>query len=110
MVIGGSYGGPGMTDSDKDYYHRWRHTDTGSHGFWDSESPAGAWEQFFHTEKWVVDKPENRTYQPKLSPKWISKDGKQMILIWSDAMKNDKGKSHTINYLWNQMGITIDLK
>ncbi len=33
-----------------------------------------------------------------------------MTLIWSDAMKNDKGKSHTVNYLWNQIQITIDLK
>ena len=110
MVNGGTYGGHGMTDSDKDYYHPWMHTETGSLGFWYSENPYGPWKQFFYTEKWVVDKPANRTYQPKLSPKWISDDGKQMTLIWSDAMKNDKGKSHTVNYLWNQMQITIDLK
>ncbi len=34
MVNGGTYGGHGMTDSDKDYYHRWMHTETGSLGFW----------------------------------------------------------------------------
>ena len=110
MVNGGTYGGHGMTDSDKDYYHPWMHTETGSLGFWYSENPYGPWTQFFYTEKWTVDDPANRTYQPKLSPKWISADGKQMTLIWSDAMKNDKGKSHTVNYLWNQMQITIDLK
>jgi len=54
-----------------------------------------------------VDSPENRTYQPKLSPKWMSADGRRMVLIWSDAMKNAAGQSHTVNYLWNQMAITI---
>jgi len=48
-----------------------------------------------------------RTYQPKLSPKWISDDGIEMTLIWSDAMKNEEGKSHTVNYLWNQMKISL---
>ena len=110
MVNGGTYAGHGMTDSDKDYYDPWMHTETGSLGFWYSKNPYGPWTQFFYTDKWIVDTPANRTYQPKLSPKWISEDGKQMTLIWSDAMKNDKGKSHTINYLWNQMQITIDLK
>jgi len=110
MVNGGTYGGRGMTDSDEDYYHAWMHTETGSLGFWYSENPYGPWKQFFYTDKWIVDNPANRTYQPKLSPKWISEDGKQMTLIWSDAMKNDKGQSHTVNYLWNQMQITIDLK
>ena len=50
---------------------------------------------------------KNRTYQPKLSPKWISEDGRKMVLIWSDAMMNEEGRSHTINYLWNQMEITL---
>ena len=33
-----------------------------------------------------------------------------MILIWSDAMKNAEGKSHTVNYRWNQMPITLILR
>jgi len=45
-----------------------------------------------------------------ISPKWIGKDGTEMILIWSDAMKNEAGKSHTVNYRWNQMKITIQTK
>ena len=57
-----------------------------------------------------VDDPKNRTYQPKLSPKWISEDGKKMVLIWSDAMKNKEGCSHTVNYKWNHMEITIQTK
>lgn len=110
MVNGGTYGGFGLTDSDKDYYDTWMHTETGSLGFWYSEHPYGPWKQFFYTDYWTVDHERNRTYQPKLSPKWISDDGRKMVLIWSDAMKDMKGKSHSVNYLWNQMSVTIDLK
>lgn len=107
MVNGGTYGGRGMTDSDKDYYDAWMHTRTGSLGFWYSDKPYGPWHQFYYTDYWTVDDPGNLTYQPKLSSKWISKDGKEMVLIWSDAMKNNAGKSHTVNYKWNHMKITI---
>jgi hypothetical protein len=107
MVNGGTYAGHGMTASDKDYYDSWMHTRTGSLGFWYSKRPYGPWRQFFYTDYWTVDDPNNLTYQPKLSPKWISRDGTQMILIWSDAMKNKAGRSHTVNYTWNQMKITI---
>jgi len=30
-----------------------------------------------------------------------------MVLIWSDAMKNEQGHSHTVNYRWNQMKIRL---
>jgi hypothetical protein len=110
MVNGGTYAGRKMTSSDKDYYDRWMHTRTGSLGFWYSEHPYGPWHNFYYTDYWTVDDPENLTYQPKLSPKWISKDGKEMVLIWSDAMKDKKGRSHTVNYKWNQIRITIDTK
>ncbi len=107
MVNGGTYGGRGMTDSDPDYYDAWMHTETGSLGFWYAAKPWGPWRRFFYTDDWTVDDPRNRTYQPKLSPKWISADGRQMVLIWSDAMKNEAGRSHTVNYKWNHMKITI---
>lgn len=108
MVNGGSYGGHGMTDSGEDYYHSWMHTKTGSLGFWYAEKPYGPWKQFFYEEYWTVDDDKNRTYQPKLSPKWISEDGRKMVLIWSDAMKNEEGRSHLINYKWNQMNIELE--
>ncbi len=107
MVNGGTYGGHGMTDSDNDYYDSWMHTKTGSLGFWYAKNPYGPWRQFYYTDYWTVDNPKNRTYQPKLSPKWISADGREMVLIWSDAMRNEQGHSHTVNYRWNQMKITI---
>jgi hypothetical protein len=110
MVNGGTYAGRGMTDSDFDYYDRWMHEKTGSLGFWYSKNPYGPWYKFFYTDYWTADNPENLIYQPKLSPKWISNSGRDMVLIWSDAMKNEKGESHFKNYMWGQMTITLDLK
>ncbi len=110
MVNGGTVGGREMTNSDKDYYDWWMHSETGSLGLWYSEKPYGPWKQFFYTDQWIVDNEKNRTYQPKLSPKWISDDGQKMVLIWSDAMANEKGQSHAVNYLWNQMVIRIEVQ
>jgi hypothetical protein len=109
MVNGGTCAGHGMTDGDPDYFDAWMHSETGSLGFWYASRPWGPWQQFFYTDRWIVDDPANRTYQPKLSPKWISDDGRDMVLIWSDAMKDDEGRSHTVNYKWNQMRITLEL-
>jgi len=108
MVNGGTYAGHGLSSSDEDYYDRWMHTRTGSLGFWYAEKPWGPWRQIFYTDYWTADAPGNLTYQPTLSPKWISDDGRRMVLIWSDAMKDEAGKSHTVNYKWNQMDITIE--
>jgi hypothetical protein len=110
MVAGGTYAGRGMTPSDADYYDAWMHTRTGSLGFWWAEHPWGPWHEFYYTDYWTADDAANRTYQPKLSPRWISEDGREMVLIWSDAMKNKEGRSHTVNYRWNQMNITLRLK
>ncbi|MBT3604714.1 MAG: DUF4185 domain-containing protein [Candidatus Latescibacteria bacterium] len=109
MVNGGTYAGHGLTDSDEDYFHKWMHTKTGSLGFWYAENPCGPWHAFFYTDYWTVDDPTNLIYQPKLSPKWISEDGREMVLIWSDAMKNAEGKSHRTNYSWNQMKVTLKM-
>ncbi len=107
MVNGGTYAGTGMTQSKSDYYNSWVHVESGSLGFWYSKNPYGPWEKFYYTDHFIVDNKNNRTYQPKLSPKWISEDGKRMTLIWSDAGKNDKGKYYSENYTWNQMEIEI---
>ena len=107
MANGGTYAGHDLTDTDKDYFDAWMHTKTGSLGFWYSKNPYGPWKQFYYTDHWIVDDEKNRIYQPKLSPKWVSDDGRTMVLIWSDAMKNEQGRSHTVNYRWNQMEIVV---
>ena len=105
MVNGGTYAGQSLSLSD--FYSPWMHSKTGSLGFYYAEKPWGPWTEFSYDPYWTVDGTGNRTYQPKLSPKWISEDGTEMVLIWSDAMSNAAGKSHTVNYRWNQMKIKI---
>jgi len=106
MVNGGTYGGD-MSGSRDAYYNKWMHNKSGSLGLWYSENPYGPWNQFYYNDHWTADDSQNLTYQPKLSPKWISDDGRKMTLIWSDAMRNAEGFSHSINYKWNQMEIEI---
>ncbi len=96
MVTGGTYAGRGMTSSDKDCFDKWMHTRTGSPGFWYSVMSYGPWRQFHCTEYWTVDHPENLTYQPKLSPKWVNEDRRQRVLIWPDAMKDKLGINRDI--------------
>jgi hypothetical protein len=94
----------GITDPTRGFWDNWcRHCPyPASVGFWYAETPYGPWTQFSYTEYFYADRRENRTYGFKLNPKWISKDGKAMQLIWSDA-----GDDHTTNYKWNQMEIEI---
>ncbi|MFC2076138.1 hypothetical protein ACFLT7_03550 [candidate division KSB1 bacterium] len=105
MVTGGTYAGHKLDTSD--FYNSWMHTKTGSLGFYYAKKTWGPWREFYYEPYWIVDNPGNRTYQPKLSPKWISPDGKEMVLIWSDAMKNAEGRSHSVNYKWNHMKIQL---
>jgi len=87
----------------------WMHGRTGSLGFWWSRDPWGPWTRFHYTADWYADDPGNRCYQPKLSPKWIGPDGTDLVLIFSDAMSDERGKSHTVNYRWNQQRIRLVL-
>jgi|GEM_PF-5838288 len=88
MANGGTYAGRNFSLSNEDYYDRFMHHQTGSLGFWYSDTPYGPWTQFYYNDKWTVDDSRNLTYQPKLSPKWISDDG----------------------YTWNQMEIQIQTR
>lgn len=104
MYIMVSYG---ISDPGKKYWDGWcsQCSYPASLGFWYAENPWGPWTQFHYTEYFYADREENRTYGFKLSPKWISEDGKTMQLIWSDA-----GDKHSTNYKWNQMEIEIITK
>ncbi len=85
------------------------HYETGSLSFLWSTTPWGPWTAVYNREAWIADSHANRLYQPKLSPKWISKDGPDIVLIFSDAQKDALGRSHTVNYRWNQMRIRLML-
>ena len=94
----------GIRDPNRKYWDGWCNQCPlpGSIGFWYSEMPWGPWEQFYYEDLFYPDDTGNRTYGMKLSPKWISEDGKRMVLIWSDA-----GYDHSTYYRWNQMEIEI---
>lgn len=95
MVNGGTY---------TNNYNWYPISVSGSLGFWYSENPYGPWTEIYYNEHFYPDNPGNRIYQPKLSPKWISEDGEEMVLIWSDAQDG-----HTTNYRWNQMKINLQI-
>lgn len=97
-------------DTSKMYYNNWVHTKTGSLGLWYSENPYGPWKQFYYTDYWQPDNKNNRIYQPKLSPKWISEDGTKMTLIWSDEGDEVEGVEYGSFYTWNQMEITLEME
>lgn len=79
---------------------KYMHYESGGLMFLWAENPWGTWKQFYWEENWVADDPENRLYLPQLSPKWISKDGRSMYMVFSDA-----GRSYSLRYLWNMQKI-----
>jgi len=97
----------GVSDPGREYWGGWCWDCKypASIGFWYAENPWGPWEQFYYSDYFYPDDEDNRTYGFKLSPKWISEDGKKMVLIWSDA-----GNGHDTWYKWNQMEIEIKTK
>lgn len=78
------------------------HEQTGSLMLLWAQKPWGPWHQFYYDELWDGDDPNNRLYEPQLSPKWIYDNGRTMYLIYSDA------RDHwTTNYKWNMQKITL---
>jgi hypothetical protein len=53
-----------------------------------SEKPWGPWTKFHEDTAWVADDHENDMYQAALNPKWISSDGSEMYMMWSDRSNN----------------------
>ena len=106
MVNGGTY-------STKDYWDKGHdlHRKSGSLALYYAKKPWGPWTEFYQIDHWYPSGDLNeRTYQPKLSPKWISKDGTEMVLIWSDAAYSwGKEEDKPNYYKWNQMKIKLIL-
>ncbi|MEX0745259.1 MAG: DUF4185 domain-containing protein [Phycisphaeraceae bacterium] len=65
--------------------------------------PWGPWHACYYNDNWYSDDPGNRQYQPKLSPKWISDDGRELVLVYSDARDG-----WTTNYHWNQQRLILE--
>jgi hypothetical protein len=54
-------------------------------GFWTAPKPWGPWTQVHEDTAWTPGNDQNaRCYQPQISPKWISDDGKSFWMVWTD--------------------------
>jgi hypothetical protein len=54
-------------------------------GIWIAPQPWGPWTQIHEESAWLPEGDTTaRAYQPQISPKWISSDGKSFWLVWSD--------------------------
>lgn len=100
MAVAGTQA-PGTGGVLEDYMHY----KTGALSFLWAENPWGPWTEFYWNDDWHADDPENRLYLPQLSPKWISEDGKEMYMIFSDA-----GHDFGDNYRWNMQKIHLVLE
>ncbi|MAM89082.1 MAG: hypothetical protein CME36_17420 [unclassified Hahellaceae] len=78
---------------------------SGSLTFYSSDNPYGPWKEFKHIDHFTATSSTERTYQPKLDPKNMSSDGRQMNLIWSDHA----GPFATKYYTFNQMKINLSV-
>lgn len=99
MAVAGTQA-PGTGGVLEDYMHY----KTGALSFLWAENPWGPWTEFYWNDDWYADDPENRLYLPQLSPKWISEDGTEMYMIFSDA-----GRDFSERYLWNMQKIHLVL-
>ena len=69
-----------------------------------AKHPWGPWHLFHYDESWIGDHPDNRLYEPQLSPKWIRDKGRTMYLVYSDARDR-----HRTNYKWNMQEMTLHI-
>jgi len=114
----------GISDGDKPFFANWcqRCSRSSTVGMWHSKNPWGPWTRFYYQTDWQApgdppaewgfDGKASRTYQFKLSPKWIDDEGRTMYLIWSDAGGRwDEGHHGHSSYWyrWNQVKITLEL-
>jgi hypothetical protein len=54
-------------------------------GFWSAPTPWGPWTQIHEDTAWTPGGDEKaRCYQPQISPKWISEDGRSIWIVWTD--------------------------
>jgi hypothetical protein len=54
-------------------------------GFWTAPQPWGPWTQVHEETAWTPGgDPAARCYQPQISPRWISEDGKSFWMVWTD--------------------------
>jgi hypothetical protein len=74
-------------------------------GFYTAPQPWGPWTQVYEEEEWKPAGDTNaRAYQPQISPKWISEDGKSFWLVWTDFRKEGDSRPY---YAFNSQEVEI---
>lgn len=87
----------------------WMHDRTGSlHLLW-ADKPWGPWHLFHRDDDWIADSPENRLYQPKLVPLTKTDRPEDLMLVFSDAQSDADGRSHAVNYRWNEVRLHLEM-
>jgi len=77
-------------------------------GFWTAPQPWGPWKQVHEEQAWMPAKEASaRAYQPHISPKWISPDGRSFWLIWTDFQPATT--SHPSYYAFNLQKVEVTL-
>lgn len=61
-------------------------------------NPWGPWKKIHEDTAWVADDPKNDLYQAVLNPKWISADGREMYMMWSDRRDNYSRSYYTYTH------------
>ena len=77
-------------------------------GFWTAPQPWGPWKQVHEESPWFTESPNDhgaRGYQPQICPKWISEDGREFDLVWTDMRDGGlKGR-----YAFNTQKVRVTL-
>jgi len=85
-------------------------------GMYYADKPYGPWTNFFWDSNFKPGGREYSIYNPQLSPKWISEDGTEMVMVFTSRSSygalgdiNAYPKPEQADYAWNDMKLTIQL-
>lgn len=79
-------------------------------GFWIAPRPWGPWRQVHEEQQWMPGgDPAARAYQPQISPKWISADGRFFWLVWTDFQVVTTPQGNTLRpyYAFNMQKVEV---
>lgn len=76
-------------------------------GFWTAPQPWGPWTQVHEETAWTpAGDAGARAYQPQISPKWISADGRSFWLVWTDFQVIDGKRAY---YAFNLQKVEVSI-
>jgi len=77
-------------------------------GFWTAPQPWGPWTLVYEDTVWTPGgDTQARCYQPQISPKWISPDGRSSWMVWTDFQEVE-GKGRPF-YAFNVQQVAVEI-